>query len=649
MKVEIERYSNSGIIEKLSLQDNHNWTLMKGEHVADDLGKKEIVEWLNSDLANIFYSDISNEPFQKKYSSHKLPVFIRAQTGKGKNYFIKHTLRETLKEYADARKVQFPVKPNILYVCNRRALLNQEINAIRKELGIPSRTCDKEFESVDTLTFITYNKLLRVLHGSDEISLDDFSVVVFDECHFFYSDAMFNSDVSPILEKVPEIFSNLVRIYMSATPENVIPVILESELTFVEKMFVDEEEIAFWRNMPHDRKDFLKMWYEKIFWYSSQYDYSSYECTFFDPTISKTKLIDRIVESKDKWLIFVTNIQKGEELARQLRSAYKERLKTGKKASAKDYSLFLDRKSRYSTDTLDGKTWAKIEKEKKFSSRVLITTSVLDNGVTLRDDRLKNIVLFTDDRTEFIQEIGRYRIENGITPHLYISKCALHTRESDIHFLTNTLRRLRDTNDSFSGCNLGVVRSMWTTYSNEARSLVLLTLSAGGLSAKLNKLAAWHVEKEEECLREYLKMREDYPEDFRIRYKAQWLNKNVAEVQDMDEDAEVAKTESGLKTLEEYLRACCNTHAVYEGGSAEFVDFSRTIYSIFRKINLSSTNYSRDYWKSGAIIRKRLESVPVSYTLEEVPEEELPKGSIKRSVRRTGGRKIITWRVIRKN
>ena len=117
----------------------------------------------------------------------------------------------------------------------------------------------------------------------------------------------------------------------------------------------------------------------------------------------------------------------------------------------------------------------------------------------------------------------------------------------------------------------------------------------------------------------------------------------------MDEDAEVAKTENGLKTLEEYLRACCNTHAVYEGGSTEFVDFSRTIYSIFRKINLSSTNYSRDYWKSGAIIRKRLESVPVSYTLEEVPEEELPKGSIKRSVRRTGGRKIITWRVIRKN
>ncbi|MGM8257339.1 helicase-related protein [Clostridium perfringens] len=60
----------------------------------------------------------------------------------------------------------------------------------------------------------------------------------------------------------------------------------------------------------------------------------------------------------------------------------------------------------------------------KFISRVLITTKVLDNGVNIEDDKLKNIVVMTLDRTTFIQEIGRVRIdiENAPEINLFIRK-----------------------------------------------------------------------------------------------------------------------------------------------------------------------------------------------------------------------------------
>ena len=50
-----------------------------------------------------------------------------------------------------------------------------------------------------------------------------------------------------------------------------------------------------------------------------------------------------------------------------------------------------------------------IRKCGKFNCDVLITTSVLDNGVNIKDPDVKNIVLITDDEVEFKQMLGRKR------------------------------------------------------------------------------------------------------------------------------------------------------------------------------------------------------------------------------------------------
>lgn len=47
----------------------------------------------------------------------------------------------------------------------------------------------------------------------------------------------------------------------------------------------------------------------------------------------------------------------------------------------------------------------------KQSARVLIATSVLDNGINIKDIELRNLVIIADTKTEFIQMLGRKRKE----------------------------------------------------------------------------------------------------------------------------------------------------------------------------------------------------------------------------------------------
>ena len=47
-----------------------------------------------------------------------------------------------------------------------------------------------------------------------------------------------------------------------------------------------------------------------------------------------------------------------------------------------------------------------------FQCDILITTAVLDNGVNIKDEKVKNIVLMTDDEDEFLQMMGRKRFIN---------------------------------------------------------------------------------------------------------------------------------------------------------------------------------------------------------------------------------------------
>ena len=61
-----------------------------------------------------------------------------------------------------------------------------------------------------------------------------------------------------------------------------------------------------------------------------------------------------------------------------------------------------------------------IVKKGSFKESVLICTSVLDNGITISDSRVKNIVINESDECEFKQMLGRRIVKAGETINLFI-------------------------------------------------------------------------------------------------------------------------------------------------------------------------------------------------------------------------------------
>lgn len=51
---------------------------------------------------------------------------------------------------------------------------------------------------------------------------------------------------------------------------------------------------------------------------------------------------------------------------------------------------------------------------------MIITTAILDNGINIKDERVRNIVISAYDKIEFIQMLGRQRIKKGGKVNLYI-------------------------------------------------------------------------------------------------------------------------------------------------------------------------------------------------------------------------------------
>ena len=68
-----------------------------------------------------------------------------------------------------------------------------------------------------------------------------------------------------------------------------------------------------------------------------------------------------------------------------------------------------------------------------FKQRVLISTSVLDNGINIKDPTVKHLVIDSYDKTSFLQMLGRKRNLNDETVNLYIKAHTLGSIQKRFH------------------------------------------------------------------------------------------------------------------------------------------------------------------------------------------------------------------------
>lgn len=367
---------------------------MERRYISDEIGN-EYLKWT--------YGDI---------------VFITASTGAGKSHFILNVYLDWIIQKGG----------RLLYLVNRRILREQLQNEVNTEIA---RAISEKY-GLDTniqnyIEITTYQALENSLKSSYYEackcleSMQKFTCVVCDECHYFYTDSNFNTGTELSLDLIRELFNNKLQIYISATAD---PIKQEMEKYFEKKQDTNQI-ISFGGKVPFRRK-------KKIFMeYGGNYNFGGL-CPHI--VIDQDSLIDKIrsniCDTKDKWMIFVDSIDAGKELQKALRC----------NPQIKDSDIvFID--ADYEKAEEADKTVKEIVENKSSRKRVIISTAVMDNGITFQDSDLVNIAIFSDVKETFVQMLGRKRLNDNEIIHLYIcqrSEKYFNKRYSYVHNILST-------------------------------------------------------------------------------------------------------------------------------------------------------------------------------------------------------------------
>ncbi len=304
-------------------------------------------------------------------------VYMTATTGTGKTTFI----LKTLYKYAVDNKLP------MLYLVNRKILKKQILEEL---LDIQNKleNSDSIGNATRYIKVMTYQELEEKLLVDNTMYsyYDNYFYIVADECHYFLNDSAFNPKTGLSYDFLIRA-NGQCRIFISATMDR-------------------------FRRYTQERINQYSQWkplyggvvYPGIKEYTSKPDYSYIN---FDYFYDEEEIVDAVKESKkEKWLIFIDNKEKGKDLKKVLDEEEIE-------------SVFID--AEYNSERTEREV-ERIVRYKQSISQVLIATSVLNNGISLVDEKLKNIVICADIKEEFLQMLGRKRCKKDEKVNLFVKK-----------------------------------------------------------------------------------------------------------------------------------------------------------------------------------------------------------------------------------
>lgn len=314
-------------------------------------------------------------------------IFLEAQTGTGKTSFV----LDVLVPYAMEKGKE------VLFLSNRFLLKKQIKCKVARKQGLPIEEYElaEEVEEFDGITIMTYQKLqkkcqhLEVLLYAEEIK-KRYLFVVFDEVHYILQDATFNSEIYYLLLFIKAYSST--EIFLSATMYEIPEFLMEWKYGGR----IDWNNSLDYPNLSlYEIQKFsscivgLRYW---IWRYKFPEKVCKCEVKIFADIEELFPLINQ--KNDEKWLMFCGNKSKMEE--------YKKLIKVPCDLLSADNAKSNEK----------GKIIDEITLTEQFSKKVLLTTKILDNGINIKDKKLKNIVLDTDCQTEFLQMLGRKRIQD---------------------------------------------------------------------------------------------------------------------------------------------------------------------------------------------------------------------------------------------
>lgn len=405
----------------------------------------------------------------------KDPVMIDASTGRGKNTFV---LDDCITKALQKDK-------NILLISNRVALSTQQKLLIMKKINSPKQytLTDRgvlEEENFGNVKVITYHRLKSFIREeSNKKWCQNLLFVIMDECHFFVADCLFNEHCGYYLNKIIQHFSHAIRVYLTATSWDVLYPLAEAE----KRKYRQFERQINWE--PPRR--FLRYYFPRNF--------DNYKLNFF-LDIDELKYL--IESSKDeKWLIFVDSKDKGKEL--------KDKLDIS--------SDYLDAECKGSV------TWKKIVDKSCFDKQVLISTSVLDNGINIVDDNLKNIVVFTDSRTSLLQMIGRKRCSDKEIVNVWVHDMPLTKAQRIYLDYLNLYSWYKEFDNCYNESDRNkLAQKIWCSENNRLRKL--FGISNGQLFE--NKIARFCIDRKLAFYKDIVEEKTTFQNEVQL-----WLDKKL--------------------------------------------------------------------------------------------------------------------------
>ncbi|HBF6471982.1 TPA: DEAD/DEAH box helicase family protein [Clostridioides difficile] len=239
-----------------------------------------------------------------------------------------------------------------------------KINEIKKLKKIKKlKNESKQLEKLEKKIYWRIRNDIEKRYTFEKI-IKKYKYIVLDEVHFFTSDATFNTDCELLYDLFFKIF----------------------------KVFSKKKFLILMSSTPHTFVNLPRIYPKKGYIYRQKPNYSYLNVKYFKENDSIIKkIVDDIKEnSQNKWIIFVNSKNEGKEISNKL-----------KEKNIKNSFLHSKNKS---------KEFENIVKKEKFDKNVLISTKILETGVNINDEDVKNIVMYDIDRETIIQEIGRVRV-----------------------------------------------------------------------------------------------------------------------------------------------------------------------------------------------------------------------------------------------